>query len=256
MSYPHDNVPPHILETQQRTMQNKQQSSFGAAPGGGGGIDLLPHLENCNKEQSSLSLQQLATKYQPSKFVRYAHTNFDRIYPQYLEIYRTKKFRMLEIGLDTGAGTQLWQEYFPCADLFGLEYNTTNSQTDGALQITTIQGDQGNMTFLQTDFLKKTNGGHFDIIIDDGGHHYEQQVTSYKVLFDKALNPGGLYLLEDIETSYWKPGTLLYNQNLTRGGYTEPNTLINKFKLLVDVGKLRWLFCEAVLVCLFVGCVM
>jgi hypothetical protein len=225
--YPQD-VPPHIFE-----QQHKQQPRPSS---GGGGVDLLPHLEDCDKPQSSMSLQQLATKYRPSKFVRYAHTNFDRTYPDYLEKYRTKKFRMLEIGLDTGNGTLLWQEYFPCADLYGLEYDVRNSQTDGALRITTVQGDQGNATFLETDFLRQTDGGNFDVIVDDGGHHYEQQVTSYRVLFDRALNPGGLYLLEDIETSYWKPGIVLYNQSITRGGHADPNTLINKFKSLVDVG--------------------
>jgi hypothetical protein len=143
---------------------------------------------------------------------------------------------MLEIGLDTGNGTLLWQEYFPCADLYGLEYDVQNSQTDGASRITTVQGDQGNATFLETEFLRQTDGGNFDVIVDDGGHHYEQQVTSYRVLFDRALNPGGLYLLEDIETSYWKPGIVLYNQSITRGGHADPNTLINKFKSLVDVG--------------------
>jgi len=196
--------------------------------------DFLPHLPDCNKPQSPLSLTELGKKYKPTKFVKYAHTNYNRLYPLYLEKYRTKKFRMLEIGLDSGAGSLMWREYFPCAKLYGLEYQTSTTQTQGAISITTIQGDQGNKTFLEGEFLRQT-GGNFDVIVDDGGHHYEQQSTSYIVLFEKALNPGGVYLLEDIETSYWKKGTSLYGTKLTRGGFTEPKTVVNKFKQLVDV---------------------
>ena len=197
--------------------------------------DLLPHLRNCEKPQSPLSLSEMAEKYKPSKFYRYAHTNFDRFYPNYMEKYRTKHFRMLEIGLDTGQGSLLWGEYFPCAELVGLEYNAENVNNAGASKIQSVVGDQGNRTFLMTDFMKQTNGGNFDIIIDDGGHHYEQQRTSYEVLFEDALNPGGLYFLEDIETSYWEKGTALYSNPVTRGGQSEPNTIVNQFKDMVDV---------------------
>ena len=146
---------------------------------------------------------------------------------------------MLEIGLDTGAGSLLWSEYFPCGVLYGLEYTERESHTPGARTIRTVTGDQGNRTFLQTEFLAQTDGGHFDVIIDDGGHHYEQQSLSYEVLFDRALTPGGVYFIEDIETSYWQPGVPLYNHPITRGGYAEPDTLMNRFKLVIDVGTCR-----------------
>ena len=93
--------------------------------------------------------------------------------------------------------------------------------------------------FTDRVFLAQTDGGHFDVIIDDGGHHYEQQSLSYEVLFDRALTPGGVYFIEDIETSYWQPGVPLYNHPITRGGYAEPDTLINRFKLVIDVGTCR-----------------
>jgi hypothetical protein len=115
--------------------------------------------------QSPLSLQGLAKVYRPTKFWGYAHTNYDRIYPQYLEVYRFKKFRMLEIGLDTGNGILLWQEYFPCAKLYGLEYVASKINTTGASAITTIQRDQGDRAFLEGDFLEMADGGHFDVIL-------------------------------------------------------------------------------------------
>ena len=73
-------------EEKQQQQENKVHS-----------VDLLPHLRNCDKPQSELTLPELAQKYKPSKFFRYAHSNFDRFYPNYMEKYRTKHFRMLEI---------------------------------------------------------------------------------------------------------------------------------------------------------------
>ena len=73
--------------------------------------DLLPHLPDCDvvvgQSTTLFTLQELAEKYKPSKFWRYTHSNFYRMYPQYLEKYRNKKFRMLEIGLDPGSGRLL-----------------------------------------------------------------------------------------------------------------------------------------------------
>jgi hypothetical protein len=68
-----------------------------------------------------------------------------------------------------------------------------------------------------------------------------QQVTSYQVLFDQALTPGGIYVIEDIETSYWKAGQDLYGQPVTRCGQSEAETVVNKFKQLVDVGTSPWM---------------
>ncbi len=42
----------------------------------------------------------------------------------------------------------------------------------------------------------------YDIIIDDGSHVPQHQIISLACLLP-ALNPGGLYIIEDLETSYW-----------------------------------------------------
>jgi hypothetical protein len=38
-------------------------------------------------------------------------------------------------------------------------------------------------------------------VIEDGGHTMRQQITSFEVLFP-FLNPGGIYFLEDLLTSW------------------------------------------------------
>ena len=49
----------------------------------------------------------------------------------------------------------------------------------------------------------------WDIIIDDGSHVPYHQVFSFFSLW-KAVVPGGLYVIEDVETNYWKPGRMVY----------------------------------------------
>jgi hypothetical protein len=43
--------------------------------------------------------------------------------------------------------------------------------------------------------------GPFDIIIDDGSHHWNHQITTLQQLFP-FLKPGGFFVVEDIDTSF------------------------------------------------------
>ena len=61
-------------------------------------------------------------------------------------------------------------------------------------------GDQTNPTFLKQI---STKYGPFDIILDDGGHSNKQQIVSFETLFP-LLNPGGIYVIEDLHCSYIK----------------------------------------------------
>ena len=47
------------------------------------------------------------------------------------------------------------------------------------------------------------NNGLFDVIIDDGSHFVDHQLTSFKTLY-KYLNNNGLYIIEDLSGSYKK----------------------------------------------------
>lgn len=202
-------------------------------------FDHFDSLPDCKKPQSPRSMSAMAKHYQPSKFgykdgkVELLHCYYQTVYPQLMERYRTKVFRMVEIGLDSGAGSLLWQEYFPCAEIYGIEKKDAAVHTTGAESIHTAQGDQEDTQFLQ-DFVQQTGGG-FSLIIDDGGHTPEQQLNSYKILFAQALLPGGTYIIEDIETSYWQKGSEIYGKPISVGGINERDVVINKFREAVHV---------------------
>lgn len=84
-----------------------------------------------------------------------------------------------------------------------MEYDATcatkwASETTGA---TIYAGDQADPVFLQK-FMDET-GGDFDVIIDDGGHTMGQQRTSLEYLW-KIVKPGGIYFVEDLQTSFMR----------------------------------------------------
>jgi hypothetical protein len=64
---------------------------------------------------------------------------------------------------------------------------------------TILIGDQGS----ETDLMQWVNitGGGFDIIVDDGSHNPRHQLESFRLLFEHALKPGGIYFIEDIESA-------------------------------------------------------
>jgi hypothetical protein len=84
-----------------------------------------------------------------------------------------------------------------------------------------IIGDQEDKATLEDIF---GNVEPFDIILDDGGHMPNQQKNSFEALFP-LLHPNGVYIVEDIQTSYWKS---------FEGGLRKPNTFIEYSKQLID----------------------
>ena len=69
--------------------------------------------------------------------------------------------------------------------------------------------------------------GELDLIIDDGSHMNEHVIGSFELLFPH-LKSGGIYVVEDTQTSYWAEygGD---DKNLDN-----PNTMMNYFKCLTD----------------------
>ena len=176
------------------------------------------------------------------KLTRHA---YDRYYDVYFKDFREKQdLTILEIGAQTGSSIQLWAEYFTHATaIHAVAYGLVNGQDPlkmvcdqyppGCSKVVIFNGDQSDPVFLQTIYSKYK----YDIIIDDGSHHPAHQIISLKHLF-QALNPGGLYVIEDIESSYWnQPQHTLYGYTMDKGGIgaSPQNSAIEKLKQFVDV---------------------
>lgn len=146
------------------------------------------------------SLWEISTRYNCDKFSRH---HFDPIYERHFSDIRDKKLRILEIGIggesyeEGGESLKIWAEYFGNSHIYGIDIydkEFLNSQ-----RITTFVCDQSDQAALRKLVLEN---GPFDVIIDDGSHVSNKTLLSLFTLFG-LLKPGGLYVIEDIQTAYW-----------------------------------------------------
>jgi hypothetical protein len=87
--------------------------------------------------------------------------------------------------------------------------------------VNVVIGDQEDRKFLN-DLADRV--GEIDIVIDDGGHTMGQQIATFEELWPRVRD-GGIFLVEDLHTSYWpKYG----------GGYKRSGTFIEYAKNLID----------------------
>jgi len=155
------------------------------------------------------------------------HHGYDRFYPMFLEKFRTMTGSMLEIGVLNGNSVTLWLEYFPLFHIFGMDIQ--DEKTDDRLTIIRCDQSDENQIIKQVERLKNET---FYFINDDGSHIPEHQLLTFNFFFRDLLRPGGVYIIEDIETSYWVRGEC-YDYP-TRYGYRHPRSVLEIFKQLVD----------------------
>jgi len=145
------------------------------------------------------------------------------VYEKHLSKFIGKSPRILEIGILGGGSIEMWLKYFgEGTSIVGVDINPEclEYKYDGDVKI--VMGDQGSPEFWE-QFAKEH--GIFDIIIDDGGHTMDQQVTTINSMFP-FLNEGGVFAVEDTHTSYW----------INWGGaYKGPHTFLEHAKKLTDV---------------------
>mmetsp|Transcript_21977 Transcript_21977/g.37079 ORF Transcript_21977/g.37079 Transcript_21977/m.37079 type:complete len:283 (-) Transcript_21977:90-938(-) len=146
---------------------------------------------------------------------RYNEMYGHHLLPHYVSMkVKGVKMKMLEIGLGCGmeygpgGSVKLWGKLFPDrekVELWEAEYNGKCVRKYRSLlksiNVNPLVGDQGNQTTLQ-EWIR-ISGGNFDVIIDDGGHRNDQIYTTLLNIWP-ALNPGGLFFVEDLHVGYNK----------------------------------------------------
>ncbi len=143
------------------------------------------------------------------------------VYDRHFSKYRGKDVAILEIGVSQGGSLQMWKNYFgPKAKIYGIDVNIKCKNLEEE-NIKIFIGSQSDRNFLRE--IKK-NIPPIDILIDDGGHTMEQQIISFEELFN-SIKSDGVYLCEDVHTSYW----LQY-----AGGNKRRGTFIEYSKNFID----------------------
>lgn len=150
-------------------------------------------------------------------------------YQLHFNPYKYKKISLFEIGvggyenpLSGGESLRMWKSFFPFAKIFSLDVFDKSFLEEKRIKI--YNGSQVDQLILQKI---DDECGPFDLIIDDGSHINEHVIKTFEFLFPK-LKIGGIYVVEDTQTSYWEEygGS---SKNLNKEG-----SIYNFFKSLID----------------------
>ena len=152
-----------------------------------------------------------------------SHHGYHRFYPWFLNHLRGQNINVLEIGIDKAQSLKLWKGYFSSVNLHGIDIDEKEF-IDPAVTLHKI--DQSDAK--QLNQFVATVGIKFDVILDDGSHVPEHQILTINKLWD-LVKPGGIYIIEDIETSYWKKSHIYgYRFNAHKRG------IMSEFSKLID----------------------
>ena len=144
------------------------------------------------------------------------------IYDSHFSRFRGTDVHLVEFGVSEGGSLQMWKEYFgPGCKIFGIDINPYCKELEED-RIKIFTGDQEDREFLR--YLVKEIP-RIDILIDDGGHRMQQQINTFEEMFP-SISETGIYLCEDMHTSYWK--------GWGGGGYRKKGTFIEYSKNFID----------------------
>lgn len=155
---------------------------------------------------------EVLMKYGSDKF------KYSQWYARHLGEFVDQNFTLIEFGVYKGASMKAWKELFPKARIIGFDIDPSCKEYEEE-RIQIFIGDQMDSKVLE--ILPEA-----DVIIDDGGHRMHQQIYTFQHMFPKLNKKGGLYVIEDLQTSF-NPD---YGGNENNVG----ETALNYFKGLVD----------------------
>lgn len=148
-------------------------------------------------------------------------------YEKYLPFKRNDNLTIMEIGVQKGKSIRMWEEYFHQSTIVGIDILPECKKIEKD-RIKIEIGSQFDGKFLNEVGNKYKN---FDMILDDGSHVNEHVIFSFEILFP-YIKPGGVYIVEDVCTSYWEH----YG-----GGLLKYGTMMEYFKKLADDVNFRGL---------------
>jgi hypothetical protein len=128
------------------------------------------------------------------------HSTYFAVYDHLFSKYIGKPITFVEIGVLDGGSLFMWRDFFgPQARIIGIELNpgAEKWRQDG---FEIYIGSQSDPRFW-ADFFDTV--GAIDVLLDDGGHTYEQQIKTVEFCLPH-IKDQGLLVVEDTHTSYMK----------------------------------------------------
>lgn len=176
------------------------------------------HVDGRRATLTELGLHYDVVKARPRDWNGKALTDH---YEPFLEPLRDEPIRLLELGVKHGASLRMWKAYFRAASIVGVD------RDDAAVwaaepRIRVVIGDQADPATIRR--AVEAAGGDFHVICDDGGHQARDQLGALELLWPHLL-PGGVYLIDDVHTSYREGYGM---------GWRQPGTTIEHLKAALD----------------------
>jgi SAM-dependent methyltransferase len=120
------------------------------------------------------------------------------IYERHLGRFRNREVHVLDIGIYSGGSLEMWREYFgPRARIYGVDIEPACKRYEGG-PVKVFIGDQADRAFWR-QFRKEVPT--LDVVVDDGGHLFHQQVATLEELLPH-LRPGGVFFCEDVHGEF------------------------------------------------------
>jgi hypothetical protein len=118
------------------------------------------------------------------------------VYERYFAPVREQVKCVLELGILGGKSLKTWRDYFPHAEVWGLDIDPA-ANLDYGERIHCVTGSQDDPKALD----QCAPGQEFDIVVDDGSHLVVHLIASHDLLWPR-VKPGGFYVMEDLPCTY------------------------------------------------------
>jgi hypothetical protein len=153
----------------------------------------------------------------------YGH-GFTEVYDDFFSKFKSP--RILEIGVYNGGSMEMYNQYYDYScEIIGIDNGEQLSYKPSHKNISILIADQS-----KPEELFSRVDGNFDIIVDDGSHFVEHQINCFNLLY-KKLNPGGIYIIEDLHCCYHP----FYNPNNVKNTIDFLNTIEKDFYNIKNV---------------------
>tara|TARA_B110000971_G_C20037666_1_gene515426 strand:+ start:1304 stop:1987 length:684 start_codon:yes stop_codon:yes gene_type:complete len=176
-----------------------------------------------------------------SKDIINSHHNYTIVYNELFKDFKYESLNVFELGIGTinqnlvsampvtglpGASLYGWRDFFPNSKIFGADIDKNIIfESDN---IKTFYCDQTNSLDIKNMWNDENLKHYMDIIIEDGLHTFEANVTFFENSIHK-LKKNGIYIIEDIDSKPYNNGVFQFKQKISEWEIKYPELI---FQLL------------------------
>ncbi len=136
--------------------------------------------------------------YLSSPYDSVKHSTYFAVYDHVFSAHVGRGITFVEVGVLNGGSLFMWRALFgPDARIIGIDLNPEAKRWE-AEGFEIHIGSQSDPAFWETFFA---GVGPIDILLDDGGHTFEQQIITTDCVLPHVRD-GGMLVVEDTHTSY------------------------------------------------------